>query len=74
MANNNNRFDPLKNIRNIGISLNNFVEIPSSGKNYTFLGKGAFGYTEKMRSTLNNKIYAINYLIFKKQKLIDVEI
>jgi serine/threonine protein kinase len=59
---NNKRFDPLKNIRNIGTSLNNFVEVPSSGKNYTFLGKGNFGYTEKMKSTLNNKIYAIKKL------------
>ena len=54
----------MKFIRNIGTKLSDFEEIEKSGKKYSFLGKGNFGYTEKMKSKINNKIYAI-----KKQVL-----
>ena len=59
---NNNVFDPLNKLRNIGTKLNNYEQIPSPGSNYTILGKGHFAYAEKMRSKMNNQIYAIKKL------------
>ena len=53
---NNNVFDPLNKLRNIGTKLNNYEQIPSPGSNYTILGKGHFAYAEKMRSKMNNQI------------------
>ena len=53
---NNNSVDDLENI---GKHLSDFEEIPSNGKTYTLLGKGNFGYCEKMKSKKNNSIYAI---------------
>ena len=55
----NNGDDPLNELKYIGINLTNFQEIKASGKNYSLLGKGSFGYTEKMKSKLNGSIYAI---------------
>ena len=53
-----------KNLENIGNKLFDFEEIPDNERNrsYTILGKGNFGYTEKMKSKINNKIYAIKKL------------
>ena len=50
-------------LEDIGTKLSDFEEIKNNGKNYSFLGKGNFGYTEKMRSTKDNKIYAIKKLV-----------
>ena len=55
----NNRIEPLKNLKDIGIKLSDFEEIKTESKKYTILGKGNFGYVEKMKSKKNNKIYAI---------------
>ena len=55
-------FNQLKNLLNIGTKLSDFEEIKNSEKNYTLLGKGNFGYAEKMRSKINNSIYAIKKL------------
>jgi len=46
-------------LRNIGNKLSDFEEIPDKIKRYTILGRGNFGYAEKMRSIINHKIYAI---------------
>lgn len=51
--------DPLKNLKDIGIKLSDFEEIKTENENYTILGKGNFGYVEKMKSKKNNQIYTI---------------
>jgi hypothetical protein len=51
-----------KNLEHIGNKLSDFEEIPNKDKNYTILGKGNFGYVEKMKSKKNNSIYAIKKL------------
>ena len=55
-------FDPLNHLKNIGTKLSDFEEFPKDGKNYFLLGKGNFGYAEKMKSKKNNSIYAIKKL------------
>ena len=45
-----NNADFLKNLKEIGTKLSDFEEIPGKEKKYTLLGKGNFGYTEKMKS------------------------
>ena len=50
------------NLVGIGVKQEDFESIKSNDKEYSFLGKGFFGYTEKMKSKLNNKIYAIKKL------------
>ena len=67
MQNNNNQINSIDvyynitNLQNIGTKLSDFEEIINykKNKNYTLLGKGFFGYAEKMRSKINNTIYAI---------------
>ena len=49
----------INTLNNIGSRLADFEEIPDKIKRYTILGIGNFGYAEKMRSKINNKIYAI---------------
>ena len=44
------------NLKGIGEKPEDFESIESKDKKYTILGKGAFGYAEKMKSKLNNKI------------------
>ena len=51
--------DAAKNLKNIGTKLSDFEEIKDGTKGYTILGKGNFGYAEKMKSRKDNKIYAI---------------
>ena len=48
-----------KYLQNIGTRLSDFEEIPSEGKNFFLLGKGNFGYAEKMKSKKDAKIYAV---------------
>jgi len=55
-------FNPIKYLDHIGVQLSDFEEIKHNQKNYYILGKGNFGYTEKMKSKKNNKIYAIKKL------------
>ena len=50
----------------IGTKPEDFESIKSGDKEYTILGKGAFGYAEKMKSKLNNKFYAIKRLPVEK--------
>ena len=54
------------NLVGIGVKPEDFESIKSGEKEYTILGKGNFGYAEKMKSKLNNKIYAIKKLLVKK--------
>ena len=49
----------INKLGNIGSKLSDFEEIEKNGKQYSLLGKGNFGYVEKMKSKINNKIYAI---------------
>ena len=55
------------NLIGIGTKQEDFEQIKSGDLDYTILGKGAFGYAEKMQSKLNNKIYAIKKLPVKKE-------
>ena len=71
--NNDNQANPIlqpENITNlvgIGTKQEDFESVPSNNKDYNFLGKGAFGFVEKMKSKLNNKFYAIKKLPVKKE-------
>ena len=65
IQNNNNDvkfYDPLKKLKNIGRELSDYEEIEKDGKRYFLLGKGNFGYAEKMKSRKNNTFYAIKKL------------
>ena len=69
-ANLNNIYDPLNKLKYIGTKLSDFQEIEDlpKKKKYNVLGKGNFGYTEKMLSKLNNSIYAIKKLKINSPK------
>ena len=54
------------NLEGIGTKPEDFESIKSDNKEYSILGKGAFGYAEKMKSKLNNKLYAVKRLPVKK--------
>ena len=58
----NNEIEQIKNLKDIGLKLSDFEEIKTENQEYTILGKGNFGYVEKMKSKKNNKIYAIKKL------------
>jgi serine/threonine protein kinase len=53
-------------LQGIGTKPEDFESIKSKDKEYTILGHGNFGFAEKMRSKLNNKLYAIKRLPVKK--------
>lgn len=61
----------IKGLEKIGTKLTDFEEIPNVKKNlqFTILGRGNFGYAEKMKSKKNNTIYAIKKL--NKENIID---
>ena len=63
----------LTNLINIGTELSYFNQIPNSENPYTILGKGNFGYVEKMRSILNSSIYAIKKLYINDAKFNEVD-
>lgn len=52
------------NLINIGSKLSDFEEVENQNnkKQYTILGKGHYGYAEKMKSKINNTYYAIKKL------------
>ena len=54
----------INNLDNIGNKLSDFEEVEDLEKNcaYTILGRGNFGYAEKMKSKKNNIYYAIKKL------------
>ena len=58
--------DKIENLYNIGTKPEDFEEIKSNDyKPYTILGIGNFGFAEKMKSKLNNKLYAIKKIPVK---------
>ena len=54
----------IKSLEKIGTNLSDFEEVPNQKKNlnYFILGKGNFGYAEKMKSRKNGLYYAIKKL------------
>ena len=53
----------LENLKDIGSKLSDFEEVPKDQFiKYTLIGKGNFGYVEKMKSKKNKKFYAIKKL------------
>ena len=54
--------EDLRFLQNIGTKLSDFQEISSETKKYFVLGRGNFGYTEKMKSNLDGKFYAVKKL------------
>ena len=69
--NNTNNNNLNMNLINIGNKLSDFEEVknPIKHTNYTLLGKGNFGYAEKMKSKINNTYYAIKKL--DKSKIVE---
>ena len=73
-----------KNLQNIGTELSDFEEVPHGDKSYFFLGKGGFGYAEKMKSKKDGKFYAVkkidrcsdkfDYKEFKRETLIMIDL
>ena len=59
-------FDPKKNLDDIGTSLSDFEEVKIGDKEFFILGKGNFGFAEKMKSKKNSLFYAIKKLDKKK--------
>ena len=57
----------ITNLIGIGTKVEDFEQISSGKLSFTILGKGNFGYTEKMKSKLNNKIYAVKKLPIKNK-------
>ena len=57
----------ITNLEGIGTKQEDFEPIKSGDKEYTLIGKGAFGFAEKMKSKLNNKIYAVKKLPVLKE-------
>ena len=49
----------LEYLQNIGTQLSDFEEVPHGDKSYFFLGKGNYGYAEKMKSKKDGKFYAV---------------
>ena len=52
----------IEDLQNIGTKLSDFEEISIEGRAYFILGRGNFGYTEKMKSTKDGKFYAVKKL------------
>jgi len=65
--NNFNGFN-INTLENIGNQLSDFDEIPNNEKRYTILGRGNFGYAEKMKSRINKNIYAIKKINMNSPK------
>jgi serine/threonine protein kinase len=55
-------FDPNEILDNIGTSLSDFEEVKIGDNEFYILGKGNFGYAEKMKSKKNSLFYAIKKL------------
>jgi len=74
----------IKYLENIGTKLSDFEEVPHKDQNFFFLGHGAFGYAEKMKSKKDGKFYAVkkidrnsekfNIKDFKRETLIMIDL
>ena len=60
--------EDIRHLQNIGTKLSDFEEISSESKKYFILGMGNFGYTEKMKSKLDGKYYAVKKLDKNSEK------
>ena len=56
----------IKNLVGIGTKIEDFEPIKSENQNFTILGRDKFGYTEKMKSKLNNKVYEVKKMLVKR--------
>ena len=63
-----NVFDPKKYLIDIGSSLSDFEEVKLGDNVFCILGKGNFGFAEKMTSKKNSEVYAIKKLDKTKNK------
>ena len=61
-------FDPKKYLIDIGSSLSDFEEVKLGDNVFCILGKGNFGFAEKMTSKKNSEVYAIKKLDKTKNK------
>jgi serine/threonine protein kinase len=69
MATPNDMFnDEIELLKDIGTKLSDFEEVPNDYEKFTLLGKGNFGYAEKMKSKKDNKFYAIKKLDINSKK------
>ena len=59
-------FNPRNLLDNVGTSLSDFEEVKEGDIGFSILGKGNFGYAEKMKSKKNPIFYAIKKLDKKK--------
>ena len=57
----------IKNLVGIGTKIEDFEPIKSENQDFTLLGRDKFGYTEKMKSKLNNQIYAVQKILVKRE-------
>ena len=62
--------DPIKDLATIGTKLSDFQEISTKEKKYFILGRGNFGYAEKMKSKKDGKFYAVKKLDKNSPKFI----
>lgn len=60
--------DEIQFLKEIGTKLSDFEEVPNEKEKFTLLGKGNFGYAEKMKSKKDSKFYAIKKLDINSQK------
>ena len=60
--------EEIKFLKGIGTKLSDFEEVPKNNEKFTLLGKGNFGYAEKMKSKKDNKFYAIKKLDINSKK------
>ena len=58
----------INNLQNIGTKLSDFEEVPDGDKRFFFLGKGSFGYAEKMKSKKDGKFYAVKKIDRKSKQ------
>ena len=57
-----------ENLQEIGTKLSDFEEVPSKDQSFFILGKGNFGYAEKMKSKKDGKFYAIKKIDESSEK------
>jgi len=70
METNNNLNDGIEFLKDIGTKLSDFEEVPNDNEKFTLLGKGNFGYAEKMKSKIDNKFYAIKKINMNSKKFV----
>ena len=64
--------DKIELLKDIGTKLSDFEEVPNDYEKFTLLGKGNFGYAEKMKSKKDNKFYAIKKIDINSDKFDEI--